>query len=69
MCVLVTGRSLPMSSTQCSIGISILHRKGCDSTRALPRCLPIKEKCIIGIAPPLFSLLIVAQQAESYYMY
>ena len=35
----VTGRCLPVSSTECSVGTSILHRKGCDSTRALPRCL------------------------------
>ena len=40
-CVCVAGRSLPALSTECSVGISILNRTGCDSTRVLHRCLPI----------------------------
>ena len=60
--------ALPVSSTECSVSTSILHRK--DEIVREPYyvgvCLyKIFKKCATIIGAPLFPLLIVVQQTES----
>ena len=60
--------ALPVSSTECSVSTSILHRK--DEIVREPYYVgvwlyKIFKKCATIIGAPLFPLLIVAQQTES----